>query len=349
MIRRPSTRREFLQSTLIGASMAGSISSQAESHVNTDRELLWGCLLHLSFNMWEEYISPHRPFRGYRPELELSEKLWKDALEQMAKNGFNMVVIDLGDAVQYESHPEIAVKNAWPVKRLKRELSRIRDLGLQPIPKLNFSATHDTWMGDYARMVSTKPYYTFCQDIIAEVSELFDQPPLFHLGMDEETAEHQAHHKYVVVRQSELWRHDLLFLNDEVRKNGSRAWIWSDYLWSHPDEFFTHIPKSIMQSNWYYGETFKENQKYVKAYLDLEHHGYDQIPTASYHAENPKSIGGTVQFCREKIAPQRLKGFLQTIWKPATEEYRSRYLQAISLAGEAKQEYENQIKLKLGK
>ena len=42
-----------------------------------------------------------------------------------------MVVIDLGDAVKYESHPEIAVRNAWTVKRLKDELSKIREMGLE--------------------------------------------------------------------------------------------------------------------------------------------------------------------------------------------------------------------------
>ena len=85
---------------------------------------IWACLLHLSFNMWEEFISPHRPFRGFRPNLELSEALWNDAIDLMAKQGVNMVVIDLGDAVKYESHPEIAVNNAWSTTRLKQELKK---------------------------------------------------------------------------------------------------------------------------------------------------------------------------------------------------------------------------------
>ena len=31
----------------------------------------------------------------------------------------NMVVIDLGDGVKYESHPEIAVKGAWSTTELR--------------------------------------------------------------------------------------------------------------------------------------------------------------------------------------------------------------------------------------
>ena len=63
-------------------------------------------------NMWEEYIYPGRPFRGFRPNLELDEKLWNDAIDSMVKAGANLIVIDLGDAVKYDSHPEIAVNNA---------------------------------------------------------------------------------------------------------------------------------------------------------------------------------------------------------------------------------------------
>ena len=38
-------------------------------------------------------------------------------------------------------------------------------------------------------------------DLIAEVSELFDGPRFFHIGMDEETFQHQRMYHYVVVRQ----------------------------------------------------------------------------------------------------------------------------------------------------
>ena len=275
MLHHNLTRRKFVRTVALSGAMTNSINSKAVS--KPVHELFWGCLLHLSFNMWESFISPHRPFRGYRPDLELSERLWNDALDRMAECGVNTLVIDLGDAVKYKSHPEIAVNNAWSVERLKQELSRIRRMGMNPIPKLNFSATHDTWLGPYARMVSTKPYYAVCRDIIIEVAEIFDGPSLFHLGMDEETAEHQQYYKYVVVRQGEQWWNDLHFLIDEVVKNGSRPWVWSDYEWNHPDEFFTNMPKSVLQSNWYHGEKFDIKYEHVKAYLDLEKHGYDQV------------------------------------------------------------------------
>lgn len=301
---------------------------------------IWGCLLHLSFNMWEEYVSPHRPFRGFRPDLRLSESLWNDAINAMAKNEMNMVVIDLGDAVKYESHPEIAVNNAWSVTRLREELKKIRELGLEPIPKLNFSAAHDTWLKSYSRMVSTKKYYEVCSDLIREVYELFNKPRFFHLGMDEETMEHQSHYDFAMVRKNDVWWGDFYFLIAEVEKMGARAWVWSDYAWHHPDLFYKNMPKSVVQSNWYYAESFDEKIPRVKTYIDFDTYGYDQIPTGSYHDDNEKSILGTAEFCSKHILDSRLFGFLQTFWKPTIEEFRERILKGIDLAGEAKKWYD---------
>jgi hypothetical protein len=114
----------------------------------------------------------------YRPYLRFDQSLWDDLLKKMQQAGMNLLVIDLGDGVKYQGHPEIAVKGAWSTHELRGELKRMRAMGLEPIPKLNFSATHDAWLGKYARCVSTDTYYTVCLDLIAEVNRLFDRPRL---------------------------------------------------------------------------------------------------------------------------------------------------------------------------
>ena len=299
------------------------------------REMIWAYLLHLSYNMWADRDVPERrDHYGAKPYLRLDTGLWNDILKKMADIGMNMVLIDLGDGVKYESHPEIAVRDAWTVNSLEDELSKIREMGLEPIPKLNFSACHDTWLGPYSRCVSTDTYYEVCRDLIREVNEIFDKPRFFHLGMDEETAQHQRYYRYVVIRQYDLWWHDLYFLFEQVEKGGSRPWIWSDYLWHHPETFFNKMPKSVLQSNWYYGPKFNKRIKYVKAYLDLEEHGYDQIPTGSNWAV-PENFQKTVTYCRRHIAPERLLGFLQTSWRPTLEVFRPQHMQAIGLVGQA--------------
>ena len=78
--------------------------------------------LHLSMNMWCDWDAPE--LKGddsiYRPELRFDRSLWDDLLKKMQQAGMNMVVIDLGDGVKYESHPEIAVKGAWSTAELRR-------------------------------------------------------------------------------------------------------------------------------------------------------------------------------------------------------------------------------------
>ena len=307
--------------------------------------MIWANLLHLSFNMWEE--AETRPpaktpaetrrvlnLRRARPELRFDDAVWTDLLERMVAAGMNMVVLDLGDGVRYASHPEIAVRGAWTPLRLRRELARLRQMGLEPIPKLNFSAGHDTWLGRYSRCVSTDVYYAVCRDLIEEVTGLFDRPRFFHLGMDEETAHHQQYYQYIVVRQGDLWWKDFYFLQQQVERHNVRAWIWSDYLWAHRAEFLRKMPRSVMQSNWYYDALFQKTSRYVAAYHDLEEHGYDQIPTGSNWSTDA-SFPNTVQYCRSNIAPERLFGFLQAPWLPTIRAYRQKHRQAIGIVSKS--------------
>ena len=121
-------------------------------------------------NMWSDV--PVKNWGPIKPEdlhlvcqadhLRFDEAVWQTLTERMQKVRMNMVVIDLGEAIQYESHPELAVKGSWPVEKFRRELARLRGMGLEPIPKLNFSTTHDTWLKEYRRQVSTPAYYRVC-------------------------------------------------------------------------------------------------------------------------------------------------------------------------------------------
>ena len=301
--------------------------------------MIWANLIHLSTNMWSDVEAPEWPARndcvGRSPTLRFDTKLWNTLLRRMAEAGMNMVVLDLGDGVRYESRPEIAVRRAWTPERLRRELAKMRKLGLEPIPKLNFSTAHDTWLGPYARQVSSDAYYAVCRDLIAEVIDLFDKPRLFHLGMDEETAAHQRHYEHVALRQGDLWWRDLYFLIDRVESGGSRAWVWSDLLWRRPEEFLEKMPRSVLQSSGYYGPSFVlrgPRATYLRAYLQLDEHGYDQVLTGST-CSNDVNFAGTVAFARKRIAPERLKGFLQTTWVSTRERNRKYHEEAVDQVG----------------
>lgn len=76
----------------------------------------------------------------------------------------------------------------------------------------------------------------------------------------------------------------------------------------------------------------------IKSYSILEENGYDQVPTGS-NWECSENFGRTVEHCASHIAPERLKGFLQTSWMPTLTERKYRHLEAIDLVAQAKRRF----------
>ena len=222
--------------------------------------LIWANLLHLSYNMWRdrpvEQNDPVTKAATYQPYLRFDDKLWEELTKRMADVGMNMVVIDVGDGVRYQSHPEIAVRGAWSVERLCNELARLRKLGLEPIPKEFFDLPrHVAWRVFAPSLDAALLQGLRRPDRRSDPS--LRQAAILSLGYDEETAEHQREYAYAVVRQHELWWHDFEFFVKQVERRGARPWIWSDYAWKHGEEFLKRMPKSVLQSNWYYGKEFR--------------------------------------------------------------------------------------------
>jgi hypothetical protein len=120
--------------------------------------------------------------------------------------------------------------------------------------------------------------------------------------MDEENNVTIQRQRLAVGAPSDLFWGDFYFLIGEVIRVIS-PWIWSDYGWHHPDLFFKHMPKSVVQSNWYYGlfdlNSIKDNSRKdlakirIKFINDLEAKEYDQIPTGSNYSY-PENFGQTV-------------------------------------------------------
>lgn len=282
------------------------------------KEMYWAYLIHLSSNMWADPGAKSR-YATYSDHLLCDDDVWREVVDFLPEQGFNTLLIDVGDAIQYESHPEISIKGAWSKDKLKKELDRLRSIGLKPLPKLNFSTCHDTWLGDYARMVSSKPYYQVCADLIQEVAELFDYPELFHLGMDEEDLRHQQNYRYCCIRQGDLWWEDLYRLFDVCEKVGVRPWIWADYVRNHRDEFLEKMPKSAMLSNWEYRRFERlpdgtyDNTRY-NDYVILDKAGFDQIPTGSTCFGVPQNMENTMQLGIEDLNPDLVKGYMTAPW-----------------------------------
>jgi hypothetical protein len=281
------------------------------------KDKIWAYLIHLSDNMWADYWEKWHVAPFY-DELSLDENVWRKVIDFLPSQGFNTVLIDVGDAMEYERHPEISVKGAWSKDKLRKELNYIRSLGMTPLPKLNFSACHDAWLKQYSWMLSTPTYYQVCKDLIEEVVEVFDNPEYFHLGMDEENAANQKSMAYCCIRQKDLWWHDAYFFFDICERLGMRPWVWADFCWHEPEAYLSKMPKSVLQSNWAYNAVKRNpdgtypDVKYA-TYVKLEEAGFDQVPTSStwtvwYNSEQTMELG------KEVIAPERLFGYMTAPW-----------------------------------
>ena len=334
-------RRDFITKAA-GALAIGAVPQAVRAAARPEPKFIWSYLAHFGVNSWKdvplETQDPSMPekwlTRCCADHVRFDEPSWQRISAALAKAGCNQIIIDLAEIVVYPSHPELAVKGSWSVEKLRAEIARLRGMGFEVIPKMNFSACHDTWLKEYHRMVSTRKYYQVCEDLIKDAVEIFDHPRLFHLGYDEETAAHQAKHLFAVCRQGDLWWHDFLFLVNEVEKRGVRSWIWSDYCWNHKEEFLRRMPKSVLQSNWYYGAEFdvsklpEKRRPYVQTYVDLAEAGFDQVPTgANWSCDT--NFADTVKFCRKVCKPENLKGFMMASWQRTIPEEHQKGLEAI--------------------
>ncbi len=336
---------------LLAVGLAANLAANAGGE-----KMTWGLMMQLGHNMWGEAplstegMTEKQIDKYARDFNRTDQKLWDEVTELAAKKGVNLLLIDLGEGMVYPSHPELAVKGSWSPEKMKAELSRLRSLGLEPIPKLNFSASHDAWLKDYGRMLSTPEYYKVCADVIRDVCEIFGKPRLFHLGWDEEKFIAQKSSHVAVVRQGELWWKDFLFTVKEVEKNGSKAWIWSDCNWKHHGEFLKNMPHSVMQSNWHYfylqnmvrndaeinRRDWPESWAGPLGFLELEAAKYDQIPCASNYRV-PKNLEIIVKFCKEHVARERIKGFLMAPWASSYgEAHRAKLVEACNLIENAR-------------
>lgn len=327
------------------------------------KEKVWAILVHLSANMWGRH----------HEKLEFDEELWTYILEESVAAGINTVVLDLGDGIEYASHPEIAVKGAWTRKKVRQEVKRCREMGLSLIPKLNFATPHDIWLGEYARMVSTSVYYRVCNDLIKEIYELFDYPAYIHLGMDEEDAKHVRNYEYAVFRQGELYWHDLRFLLDCVHDTGAKPWIWSCPLFEHPEEYRAHVdPLEAVLSPWYYnafreehytpvssraeytayynqGEYASMNIRFVEedpflvnfrnVALPLMEEGYHYIPCASVFNRCDYNTEDLVEYFKINAPDEQVDGFITAPWFMTEAENRKYFDESFRFLKEAKEKF----------
>jgi len=293
---------------------------------------MWAFLLQLGNNIWGKPgdISPHplEEEEAYHDYVYSDRETWRKVTEYLPKCGFNTIVIDIGEALKLDSHPEIAVPGSWEKQEFVEELERLRGLGLTPIPKCNFSTSHNAWMQEYGDMVGTEIYKKFCDDIVREVIEVFDKPEFFHLGFNDENSAYQQYYPIKIVRTWGEKMEDAVRLFNICLEQGVRPWIWADVDtvkgFGGRERFCKDIPKEVLVSNLTKKLVIRmdgeEDAPQTKQYRELADWGYEQIPTC-YRWQWMLNEKETMRYCQDYVAEGSIQGYMTAPWLPVRPEY----------------------------
>ena len=163
------------------------MADKVKSSGKKPRLAIRGYLLHLTHYdpQWVLKKNSERPF-----DLGLAMEI----ADELAGAGFNALLVGVSDGVRYKSHPEFRRKYSVPMKQLETLCKHARSLGLEIIPKLNFSRSainrHNDWM-----LAPKENWYVHFDDdyywktgfeAIDEVIAACRPKRFFHVGMDED-------------------------------------------------------------------------------------------------------------------------------------------------------------------
>ena len=304
-----------------------------------------------------------------RSTVLFDDEAWDKVVDASSENGINQIVLDLGEGVRYATHPELAKPGAWTRQRVHKEVRRLRELGIELIPKLNFSATHHLWLGEYRWMMSTKRYYEVCRELITEVYSLFESPRYIHIGMDEEgDPQFFKNMELVAYRRGELYWHDLQFLLDCVRDTGATPWIWADSCMYNPEEFRAHIPTDdVVLQPWIYYSVKKEHytptkdkdryirigkeygidfveeapiwQTFTRESMIAAKDGYKLVPCASTCFENEWCHDDLADYYKSGAPEDSILGYMTAPWLKTQNENVDEIVRSIEILAAVRKKY----------
>jgi hypothetical protein len=243
---------------------------------------------------------------------------------------FDSVIADCADGLKYESHPELKRKYSSPKSLVADFAAETAGLGMDIIPKLNFSKSgrnkHDMWMAphsdltDWTGSIDTGVYWTVAEDLINELTDLFRPKHFFHIGMDED--------HYRSVNQ---YAETIIRLDGMIKKRGLRTMVWNDSCYCDPASPNKHhaekceaaeafLPGDITHVLWEY------SRPRAKALRRLKQRGFKvwAAPGA-----NPRNI----EAWKACLSEERGDGILMTNWIKCSKTNEAELLRATDRLG----------------
>ncbi len=195
-------------------------------------------------------------------------------LRRLARAGYDTIVWEVENNVQWETCPECVAPEAFSKKEFKKLLALCRTLGLEPVPLLQtlghseYVLRHERYrplrelpdrVGQYcARNPNVR---TFLARWIDEYLDLFGSIRYFHLGADEarmlgccDTCRAYAEKNSI----SQLYIDHINAIARVVADRGVTPGIWADMLLTHP-EALARLSRNILLFDWRYDIYFGMN------------------------------------------------------------------------------------------
>ncbi|MBU0474378.1 MAG: family 20 glycosylhydrolase [Bacteroidetes bacterium] len=191
-------------------------------------------------------------------------RLW---LKKAAAMGYNSVLWEIENEVQWDICPECSSPDAFSKETFRSILNYSRELGLEPIPLLQTighaeyvleNENNKSFREDSTRYdcyCTTNPQVRiFLKNWIDEYLELFGDIKYFHLGGDEAYAFASCSKcKQQVSKTSEnsLYVEHIADISQNLLKKGIRPGIWSDMILKYPNEI-GQLNKEFVIWDWNY-------------------------------------------------------------------------------------------------
>lgn len=223
--------------------------------------------------------------------MMLRKELFRPLLKRAADFGYNAILWEVEDKIQWETCPECVRPDAFSKQEFSELLAYSRSLGLEPIPLLQtlghaeyvlnneeYASIREGGQSRCCYCISRPAVLNLLQNWIQEYLDLFGDIHDFHFGGDEAWQFGQCPEcagKIEEMGKLGFAMTHYAALSDRLIRAGIRPNMWGDLMLQHPDELPKHLPllKHFRIWDWQYttnwDSPFDTTEKLSSAGLDV--------------------------------------------------------------------------------
>jgi len=199
--------------------------------------------------------------------VSLKEDYIKKWLKNASVMGYNAILWEVENEIQWETCPECVSPDAFSKDEFRELLNYSRQLGLESIPLLQ-TIGHAEYVLQHEKYIPFREnpeYYDcyctsnpevrkFLKNWIVEYLEIFGDIKYFHLGGDEAYrfgSCQQCSLKIAEASANQLYAEHIIDISQPLLEKGIRPGIWNDMILKQPDNLSV-IPKNFVFWDWNY-------------------------------------------------------------------------------------------------